>query len=248
MGESRQELLAWLNSLLQLNITKIEQCGTGAALCQIFDSIFMDVPMSRVKFNVNSEYAYLQNFKILQNVFTRHQIVKPIPVESLTKCRMQDNLEFLQWVKKYWDQHYPGGDYDAVGRRKASGAPAGAPAAAPRASSSSSRRGVTPTTSVSRAPRVAAAAGGGAMTAALQQEIATQKEAIAGLEKERDFYFAKLRDIELLLQTAIEENPEIEKEEDTLVKHIQGILYSTEDGFEIPAEDEEGVADELETF
>ncbi|KAJ5492848.1 Microtubule integrity protein mal3 [Penicillium diatomitis] len=249
MGESRQELLAWLNSLLQLNITKIEQCGTGAALCQIFDSIFMDVPMSRVKFNVNSEYAYLNNFKVLQNVFTRHQIVKPIPVESLTKCRMQDNLEFLQWVKKYWDQHYPGGDYDAVGRRKASGAPAGAaPAAAPRASSSSSRRGVTPTTSAARAPRAAAGAGGGAMTAALQQEIATQKEAIAGLEKERDFYFAKLRDIELLLQTAIEENPEIEKEEDTLVKHIQGILYSTEDGFEIPAEDEEAAGEELETF
>ena len=165
------------------------------------------------------------------DVFTRHHVVKPIPVESLTKCRMQDNLEFLQWVKRYWDQHYPGGEYDAVGRRKASGAPGGAaPVAAPRAASSSSRRGVTPTTSASRAPRVAAAAGvgAGAATAALQQEIATQKEAIAGLEKERDFYFAKLRDIELLLQTAIEENPEIEKEEDTLVKHIQGILYSTE--------------------
>jgi RP/EB family microtubule-associated protein len=143
---------------------------------------------------------------------------------------MQDNLEFLQWVKKYWDQHYPGGDYDAVGRRKASGAPATAAAAAPRAASSGSRRGVTPTTAASRGPRVAAAAigGGGAATAALQQEIATQKEAIAGLEKERDFYFAKLRDIELLLQNAIEENPELENEEDTLVKHIQGILYSTE--------------------
>jgi RP/EB family microtubule-associated protein len=85
---------------------------------------------------------------------------------------------------------------------------------------------VTPTTGAAR-PRVAGAATGAA-TAALQTEIATQKEAIAGLEKERDFYFAKLRDIELLLQSAIEEDPELEKEEDTLVKHIQGILYSTE--------------------
>lgn len=25
----RQELVQWLNSLLQLNITKVEQCGTG---------------------------------------------------------------------------------------------------------------------------------------------------------------------------------------------------------------------------
>ncbi|KAJ5774007.1 hypothetical protein N7457_008903 [Penicillium paradoxum] len=246
MSESRQELLAWLNNLLQLNLTKIEQCGTGAALCQIFDSIFMDVPMSRVKFNVNTEYAYLQNFKVLQNVFARHQVNKPIPVQSLTKCRMQDNLEFLQWVKKYWDQHYPGGEYDALSRRKASGAPAGAGASSRAPSAGSARRGVTPTTGGAR-PRVATAASGAA-TAALQQEISTQKEAIAGLEKERDFYFAKLRDIELLLQSAIEADPELEKEEDTLVKHIQGILYSTEDGFEIPAEGEEVGADELETF
>ncbi|KAF7586930.1 hypothetical protein BBP40_008004 [Aspergillus hancockii] len=240
-----QELLGWLNNLLQLNLTKIEQCGTGAALCQIFDSIFMDVPMSRVRFNVNTEYAYLQNFKILQNVFGRHQVNKPIPVEQLTKCRMQDNLEFLQWVKRYWDQHYPGGDYDAVARRKASGAPSAATGGsrAGATSASATRRGTTPTTA--GRPRVAAA--GGPNVSALQQEIATQKEAIAGLEKERDFYFAKLRDIELLLQSAIEADPELEKEEDTLVKHIQGILYSTEEGFEIPAE-EAGAADELETF
>ncbi|KAE8145635.1 calponin homology domain-containing protein [Aspergillus avenaceus] len=226
MGESRQELLGWLNNLLQLNLTKIEQCGTGAALCQVFDSIFMDVPMSRVRFNVNTEYAYLQNFKVLQNVFARHQVDKPVPVEQLTKCRMQDNLEFLQWTKRYWDQHYPGGDYDAVARRKASGAPSAATGGSRAGASSAgaTRRGATPTTAAR--PRVAAA--GGPNVTALQQEISTQKEAIAGLEKERDFYFAKLRDIELLLQSAIEADPELEKEDDSLVKHIQGILYSTE--------------------
>lgn len=41
----------------------------SAALCQVYDSIFLDVPMSRVKFNVNSEYAYIQNFKVLQSEF-----------------------------------------------------------------------------------------------------------------------------------------------------------------------------------
>lgn len=141
---------------------------------------------------------------------------------------MQDNLEFLQWAKKFWDQHYPGGDYDAVARRKASGGPAtsAAPVSAARTSSAGARRGTTPTGAGVR-PRVAGA-GAGPGVAALNQEIAAQKEAIAGLEKERDFYFAKLRDIELLLQTAVEADPELEKDEDSLVKHIQGILYSTE--------------------
>lgn len=40
MSESRSELLAWLNDLLQLNYTKVEQCGTGSAYCQIIDSIY----------------------------------------------------------------------------------------------------------------------------------------------------------------------------------------------------------------
>ncbi|KAI9166583.1 Microtubule integrity protein mal3 [Paramyrothecium foliicola] len=241
MGESRQELVQWLNSLLQLNITKVEQCGTGAALCQVFDSIYMDVPMSRVKFNATGEYAYIQNFKVLQNTFAKHQIDKPIPVESLVKCKMQDNLEFLQWTKKFWDLNFPDHDYDAVGRRK--GAPiASTGAAAPRAASNTAaRRGPAAT---GAAPRVAKTAG--PATAALQQENATLKETVGSLERERDFYFNKLRQIELLVQQAVEEDPELEKQEDGLIKHIQTILYTTEEGFEIP-EDGDGL-DDQETF
>lgn len=41
----------------------------SAALCQVYDSIFGDVPMARVKFNVNTEYAYIQNFKVLQSEY-----------------------------------------------------------------------------------------------------------------------------------------------------------------------------------
>ena len=96
-------------------------------------------------------------------------------------------------------------------------------------------------------PRVGSAAGGA--SSALRQENESMKEAIAGLEKERDFYFSKLRDIELLLQTAIEQNPEIENDENGLIKNIQTILYSTEEGFEIPAEAElDANGDEPETF
>ena len=63
------------------------------------------------------------------------------------------------------------------------------------------------------------------------QENSALKETVTGLERERDFYFSKLRDIELLLQQAVEADPEIEKDEDGLIKHIQAILYSTEVGF-----------------
>lgn len=182
------------------------------------------------------------------DTFTRHQIDRNIHVEQLIKCKMQDNLEFLQWTKRYWDQYFPGGEYDAVARRRAAGGPGAAPAVAPRVSAGSgtARRGVTPTTTGARGVAKAGPVGGGAASAALKAENETLKETVAGLERERDFYFSKLRDIELLVQQACEEDPEIEKQEDGLIKHIQTILYSTEDGFEIPAEAE--VDDQEETF
>ncbi len=140
---------------------------------------------------------------------------------------MQDNLEFLQWTKRYWDQYYPGGDYDAVGRRKGAGAPpAAAPVSAPRTSGTgAARRGTTPTTAPvgrTRTPQ------SGANSSALLAENNQLKETVVGLERERDFYFSKLRDIELLMQQAVEADPEIEKENNELLKNIQAILYSTE--------------------
>lgn len=164
--------------------------------------------------------------------FAKHQIERLVPVESLIKCKMQDNLEFLQWTKRFWDQYYPGGEYDAVARRKGAGTPAAA-APAPTTSARTSgagaaRRGTTPTTAPARRTAAAGGGGGGGASAAVVQENNTLKETVTGLERERDFYFSKLRDIELLLQQACEADPELEKDEDSLIKQVQAILYSTE--------------------
>ena len=159
---------------------------------------------------------------------------------------MQDNLEFLQWTKKFWDLNFPDHDYDAVARRKGGALPASQAGVVGRGTSGSAtgaRRGggITP----SGGARVAKAAG--PASAALQQENNTLKETVGGLERERDFYFNKLRDIELLIQQAIDEDPELDKQEDGLIKQIQAILYSTEEGFEIPEEGAEAL-DDQETF
>ena len=65
-------------------------------------------------------------------------------------------------------------------------------------------------------------------SSALAAENNQLKETVQGLERERDFYFSKLRDIELLIQQAIDLDPKIEEDEEGLVKQIQAILYSTE--------------------
>ncbi|KAJ3195864.1 hypothetical protein HDU82_001976, partial [Entophlyctis luteolus] len=84
--------------------------------------LFSKVPLSKVKFNAKQEYEYVTNFKILQTCFDKHKVDIAIPVERLMKCKFQDNLEFLQFVKKHWDTYYPGGTYDALARRGSSSA------------------------------------------------------------------------------------------------------------------------------
>ncbi|KAI8373606.1 calponin homology domain-containing protein [Choanephora cucurbitarum] len=257
MGESRTELLAWLNELLQTRYTKIEQAGTGAAYCQIFDSIYGDVPVSKVKFEAKLEYEYVNNYKILQNVFKKHKVDKIVPVDRLIKCKLQDNLEFMQWVKRFWDQNYPGGEYDALARRKG-GAPSAASTRSSTTSTVSSGRVSSASKKATKTPAARSASRGGrtsvldnhsaSMIIDLNKQISELKLTVDGLEKERDFYFNKLREIEIDVQENMEQleitcaeterNPE-EHEAFPVLQSIQTILYSTEEGFEVPPEDEE---------
>ncbi|KAI9462977.1 calponin homology domain-containing protein [Boletus coccyginus] len=244
---SRTDLLAWVNELLQLNYTKVEQCGTGAAYCQILDSIYGDIPMVRVKMNAKHEYEFVANFKVLQNAFKAKKIDKPILIERLVKCKMQDNLEFLQWIKRFWDSNYGGQGYDPVARRK--GAPTDTPATIAPLSGPRSTSGLGATgRSGGKTPIGGHRAGSTQPNEAVQslqtqlREMSTHME---GLEKERDFYFAKLRDIEILVQQQVEALEGAGQPDDSL-KEIQKILYSTEEGFEVP--DNAAPAEEEETF
>ncbi|KAF5315247.1 hypothetical protein D9619_007508 [Psilocybe cf. subviscida] len=248
MTASRTDLLAWLNELLQINYTKVEQCGAGGAYCQILDSIYGDLPMNRVKMNAKHEYEYVANYKVMQNVFKAKKIDKPIPVEKLVKCKMQDNLEFLQWMKRFWDSNYGGQGYDPVARRK--GAAVEAPATIAPLSTGGAR--TTPLGSGgARAGGRTPISGHRAGSAQPQEVIQLRAQVkdlsthLEGLEKERDFYFEKLRDIEILAQQQVEVL-EAEGKDDKTLREIQKILYSTEDGFEVP---EAGApVDEEETF
>ncbi|ODV98539.1 hypothetical protein PACTADRAFT_54098, partial [Pachysolen tannophilus NRRL Y-2460] len=268
IGESRTDLLNWLNSTLDLKYTKIEQCGSGAAYCQIFDSIFQDMPMSKVKFNSNSEYTHASNFKILQSGFVKHKIERNIPVDKLVRCRFQDNLEFLQWMKKFWMENKDETFYDPNIRRNSnvvmkSKSPSSSDGAAKKRVSSI---GINSTLSSSSLPSSASLSSSSATTTQAQfqhqinnltnelnhtkdildgvnSELEEYKIAGEGLETERNFYFNKLREIEILTQSIKEllaSNPEDQENKiqdqqitiNSLISSVESILYSTEEGFQ----------------
>jgi microtubule-associated protein, RP/EB family len=90
-------------------MTKIEHLGTGAAYCQLFDSIYPGViQMGRVDWNTKIEPKYVANFKLLQQGFEKTNHKKYIEVQKLIRCKYQDNLEFAQWFHAMWKMH--GGD------------------------------------------------------------------------------------------------------------------------------------------
>ncbi|CBK24369.2 uncharacterized protein [Blastocystis hominis] len=108
-GASRSELLEWINSTLHLNLHKIEETASGAVACQIINLIFPDtVPIQRVNTAAKDPYEYSKNYKILQAAFVKNKIEKNIDVEKLMKGRPQDNLEFMQWLKRFYDLHQNG--------------------------------------------------------------------------------------------------------------------------------------------
>lgn len=212
------------------------------------DSIYGDLPLHRVKFGSKHEYEYLQNYKVLQNSFTAHKIDKPIPVKDLVRCKMQDNLEFIQWLRKFWESNFPGGPYDAIGRRGGAGEAANISISAAKPSGSA-RRPVNndvgrSTLGANSSLRKANSPDHSAMLN-LQKELQEERNTVAGLEKERDFYFGKLRDIEVMIQQEMDRSPD--QAENPLLKDIQAVLYSTEEGFEIP-EEAQGAEVPDETF
>ncbi|KAL7541412.1 hypothetical protein ACHAXR_010889 [Thalassiosira sp. AJA248-18] len=105
---SRSDLLTFLNTLLNLNLTKIEQTASGAVACQLTEYIFPgSIPMSRVNWAAQSSYEYVDNYKLLQKAFTKHKIQRYVDVDKLIRGKYQDNLEFCQWLKAFFDQTAP---------------------------------------------------------------------------------------------------------------------------------------------
>eukprot|EP00557_Chaetoceros_sp_GSL56_P013577 CAMPEP_0176484924 /NCGR_PEP_ID=MMETSP0200_2-20121128/4757_1 /TAXON_ID=947934 /ORGANISM="Chaetoceros sp., Strain GSL56" /LENGTH=380 /DNA_ID=CAMNT_0017881517 /DNA_START=106 /DNA_END=1249 /DNA_ORIENTATION=- len=117
---SRKEILDFFNGLLQMNLTKIEQTASGAVACQLMDYMFPgSIPMKRVNWEAKSDFQFIENYKILQAAFTKQRVQKRIDVDRLIRAKYQDNLEFCQWLKAFFEHasSWSREDYDPVARR-----------------------------------------------------------------------------------------------------------------------------------
>ena len=255
---SRSELLQWLNSTLGVNLTKVEQACGGAMYCQLLECVHRGkVPLHKVNFNAKHEHEYISNYKVLQDAFNKLKIDKHIEVNKLVKGKPLDNIEFCQWFKHYFEVHNGNADgsYDGCTVREAamkrsgrtvsrSQAPLNKANVPANVSQNSGKvSGSTPVRNSSNAIQTGTETKENQEPSdreipqkidgrikELQNSVAELKLTVDGLEKERDFYFSKLRDIEILSQTD-EAQTLISAAE--LVQYIQRILYAAEDDVNI---------------
>ena len=162
-------------------------------------------------------------------------------MEKLIKGKYQDNLEFMQWLKRFYDK-FCGRDpseYDALKRRNyeeyyylsgKGGKTAGG-----------IKMHKLPSTGAAK-PRMVSkknmvpSGGSGATEAELEKmekEVEEWKEKYVEMERLKDFYFEKLRNIELVIERQNEQ-------EGKLGAECCRVLYATED--EKITVDEEGFA------
>ncbi|XP_010483963.1 PREDICTED: microtubule-associated protein RP/EB family member 1B [Camelina sativa] len=230
----RNEILSWINDRLHLNLSRIEEAASGAVQCQMLDMTFPGVvPMHKVNFEAKNEYEMIQNYKVMQEVFTKLKITKPLEVNRLVKGRPLDNLEFLQWLKRFCDSINGGimnENYNPVERRSRGGREKSVKGSSKISKSLQTNNMHHPPVTTSNKPSgpkqaKSHAIGGGSNSSAevqaLSKEIEDLKVSVDLLEKERDFYFSKLRDTEILCQT-----PELE--DLPIVVAVKKILYATD--------------------
>ncbi|KAB5524852.1 hypothetical protein DKX38_022601 [Salix brachista] len=228
------------------------RAASGAVQCQLMDMTYPGVvPMHKVNFDAKTEYDMIQNYKVLQDVFNKLKIEKVcfslissrprklkmhLEVNRLVKGRPLDNLEFLQWLKRYCDSVNGGimnENYNPSERRTKGGRDRNSRGSQKTTKSlqasnvHNSASGYTVDLNKmsgqkqGRGSAVVGEANSSEEIQALSKEITDMKLSVDLLEKERDFYFAKLRDIEILCQT-----PELE--DLPMAVAIKKILYAAD--------------------
>ncbi|XP_055920183.1 microtubule-associated protein RP/EB family member 2-like [Eupeodes corollae] len=241
---SRHEMLQWVNTTLSTKYNKIEELCSGVAYCQLMERIFPNcIGIRKVKTNAKLEHDFVFNLKLFQGAFLKLNYDKSVPIDRLVKGRFQDNFEFLQWFKKFYDMHSndkenhkspntltvvkPIRKAISATNLKADSSPIGpgkktTPTSAPIAKStrtkSSSTSHLTPRTSQPNRPVSPS-------SIEVLTETCTQlKEQIGITENDKNYYFNKLQQIENLCIECEKKN-----EYPDWTKKILNVLYETRD-------------------
>lgn len=222
------KLINWINEDFELDYKKVEDCATGAVYVLMLDKIYMGAykkKLKKVNWSARSTHEYTANWKIVQAIFAKEDISKPLDIVKLCNAKFQDNLEFLQWFKFFHDTKcnldVP---YDALKARtgkKSKRKPQSRRTPDDVKSTTKAKKKVVKKKKQKKPVRDVVADDA-------EDEETKLQLTLAAVTKERDFYFCKLREIEILAQDKDKAEP-IKEFKAAILK----IMYKTDDGDEL---------------
>ena len=257
---NKKDILTWVNSTLNAKLNKMEELRTGAAYCQMTFMLFPNcLLLKKVNFNAKAQHEYESNFGILQNCFEKLGVKRDVPVQSLVSGNVQENLDFAQWFKRFFDANIvnatpdlptatdpAGGHVEGQGQQKNRSSCKSPSSLAsgksfvvrdPPSRSSAVRLGRQSASLWKRSPDcvsagwrrpkspVKPAVDREHQAQEMDKAVTSLRRDVTQLSMERDFYFGKLREIELICQ---------HDEKAAGVANVLDVIYATEEGFSPP--------------
>ncbi|XP_013104840.1 microtubule-associated protein RP/EB family member 1 isoform X2 [Stomoxys calcitrans] len=228
---SRHEMLEWVNSTVHGQHKKIEELCSGVAYCQMMELLFPNcIGLKRIKTTAKLEHEFLYNLKLFQAAFIKLNFDKSVPIDRLMKAKFQDNFEFLQWFKKFFDTHSAGKENLRVPAAHAAAAQnAPKPIRKPGAQTlgtakpSATKQELLKTPKGTQPHEERQVSPSSIQT--LQQTQVQLAEQILTTEHERDTYYKKLAEIEAILNASLQNNVHMD-----WCNRALTILYATDDG------------------
>ncbi|XP_054708616.1 microtubule-associated protein RP/EB family member 1-like [Uloborus diversus] len=218
---SRYELLHWINETLGLQIKKIESLCSGAVYAQFMDRLFPGcISLKKIKIQANQEHEYVSNLKHLQTSFKKVGCSQEVPITRLINGRFQDNFEFLQWFKKFYDanQCVDTQVYETDCKQ---------PTTNKGKSQYTTPISYNPVGRANHLPHIKSEEDN------LNKQVNELKKCVDQVTQEKDFYYGKLREIELLCIEASKEpdNPDSQEhawDRENFINKIREELYKEE--------------------
>ncbi|XP_033244123.1 microtubule-associated protein RP/EB family member 1-like [Drosophila miranda] len=103
---SRKEIIKWINSTLNIDIKKLEDLGSGAEYCQLFNQLHPDtINLKKVKHGSHLQADFQANFLLLQLALQKVGVDKDIKIGRMIVGGRRENLDFAQWFKKLYDRN-----------------------------------------------------------------------------------------------------------------------------------------------
>ncbi|XP_005182379.1 microtubule-associated protein RP/EB family member 2-like [Musca domestica] len=235
---SRHDMLEWVNSTVHGQHKKIEELCSGVAYCQMMELLFPNcIGLKRIKTSAKLEHEFLYNLKLFQAAFIKLNFDKSVPIDRLMKGKFQDNFEFLQWFKKFFDTHSAGKENLRVPAAMAAAAQnAPKPIKKPGNQTLGSAKTPAAKPDMLKTPKGTQQHGERQVSPStirtLQETQEQLAEQILSVEHERDTYYKKLAEIEVILNESVQNNIFVE-----WCNRALTILYATDDTPPGPVDD-----------